>query len=377
MTRPIAISAAAVLLGIIALTVILFAQDRGAPDVQPTPLVSPPEVKQDIFTDHPTKADLRETLRVEIDKRFPDAPDNIRQIAFGIADPKTPLSEFRAALDALTSEEVLASYGHPFPEKFPEYSHTLMREAVMAGNTGVAAILAEKGADLGYNDNEMAFQSVSLAPRKRDWELAFPDYTPGAKLLSLWLRHSNDVNITHPLYDAGTLLFNTPINNLTGIFLLLESGADPWSSFAITAEDGGFLYELEPFFVQLVGHDRIANEVAFRAAVMGYYDNAPSQGKKRLVAAYDDAARSLGERSSPRDGAERWALGKTIKMVYSALDTYPSDEIKDRIYGMRQDIKGGFYLDEDELHSPYRPSQRMDAETPWGPHQWIGVPSPK
>lgn len=374
MLRPAVIIAAVIALGLAVLGVFLL-PDREDPVAQPTPPALGPEPKTEIFTTSPPETYGQARLRAEIDERFPDAPETIHRIALGIADPRIPLSDYRDALFSLTLEEINTSYGRPFPENHPEYTHTLMREAVMSGNTGVAAILAEKGANLSYNDNEMAFQSVTLAPRQRDWVLAFPDFTPGAKLLSLWLRHSDDANITHPLYETGTLLLNTPVNNLTALLLLLESGADPWGAFKVTADDGGFLYELEPFFVRLAGHDRIANEVAFRAALMGYYDNASSEDKDRILEAYAAAVRSLPESSSPRDEAERWALRKALKMIYHVFDTYPSGDIKDFLSERQQSGSGGFYLGERDLHSPYRPSQRVETETPWGPNRWDGVPA--
>lgn len=373
MLRLFAIIAAIVAAGILVLTILL-RPDRDRPSVDPMQLNRASEQSETILTTAQMRDAAIEELKMQIDERFANAPEHVREIALGIASPDIPLSEYQTRLESLSLQEINKGYGHPFPDRAPDYVHTLMREAVLARNTGAAAILAANGADLSYNDNEMAFQVVNLQPQNQQWNLAFPDYTVNAKFLSLWLRQADDVNISHPLYDLGTLLTNTPVNNLTSIFLLLESGADPWTPFPITTEDGDFLYEIDPFFIQLVGTDRIANEVAFRAALMGYYNDASDSDRAHLISAYHSVIRSLPAPQSPRDYAERWAVQKTARMIYNEFGLVPSEFIRRFFRDRVPNEYGGFYLGPDDLRSPYTSSQRLNFEDPWGPEKWVGFP---
>lgn len=308
-------------------------------------------------------------IRPDVAERFPGASPRIQRIASAISDGTVPLAAYRDALNALTPGEIAASYETPHPE-YPEYRHTLLREAVMAGNTGVAAILVERGADVTYNDHEMAFQAVTRVPDSQGWSLQFPDLEVAGKLLQLWADRVSDVDVAHPLYSQGTLLMNTPVYNLEAVLILLEAGADPWSPFPITAPDGGLLYELDPFFVSILGKSQVMSEVAFRAARAGYFDSPPDGGAARIRTALDSAARGFDRPSTDRDHAQVWAFQRAAEEIVTALDITPGPALKELLDRRVPSEIGGFYLAPGEIRSPYEADQRTSSDTPFGRERW-------
>lgn len=363
------------LLILITAMVIIFGSDRGRPAYDPIILPRAEQPDNQITTTDLYANEIART-RQEIVDRFPDAPEEIRNIALGIASDRIPLSSYREALMALNTEEINASYGVPFPEKAPDYTHTLLRETVISGNTAAAAILLEKGADSSYNDNEMAFQAATLAPQPRTGLLAFPDHATGGKLLQLWIANTPeaDIDLTHSLYGPGTLLMNTPISNLEAILILLDAGADPWSGFPIITESGDFLYELDPFFLRLATNDRIANEVAFRLAVAGHYESGPLERKEQLLVSYIRLARDAMSPETPRDHAQMWALQRAIEMILFRFEVNAGGDIRTFLRTKVSDEYGGFYLSEQDIRSPAKAGQRLQEGDPWGPYKWRDWP---
>jgi len=360
---------------LVTLMIMLFGSDRDRPTYDPIALPRAEQGDERSTTSDLYAGEIART-REEIAKRFPDASQEIRDIALGIASNRISLSEYRGALMALSAEEINAGYGSPFPDAAPAYAHTLLRETVISGNTAVAAILLEKGADSTYNDNEMAFQAATLGPRPGTGGLAFPDYSVGGKLLKLWISHTPDadIDLTHPLYSTGTLLMNTPTTNLEAVLALLKAGADPWSGYPITTDDGDYLYELDPFFLRLATTDRLSSEVAFRLAVAGHYESGPLERKEQLLISYIRLARDSMEADTPRDYAEMWALQRAMEMILYRFDVNASGDVRAFIRTRIPEGYGGFYMSQQDIRSPASAGQRLQEGDPWGPYQWQDWP---
>lgn len=375
MIRFLAIVIGAGVAGVTVLAFILGGGNDG-PAYEPAPIRLAPKPPQITLRDEHSARSMQ--IREEVSLRFPGAPAPILDIAIGIADPGIPLASYSEDILALDPEEVNAPYGQPFPGSLPDYVHTLLREAVMSGNTGAAALLLDRGADVTYNDNEMAFQAVNLSSKGGDADLWFPDYRSGSKLLRIWIARGGDVNLTHPLYGGGTgdLLFHTPHDNLEGILALLDAGADPWRNFAVRAEDGGFLYEIPGYFLSLANDDRIHNEVAFRIALEGHYKNGPETASAAITHAYERAATQYRDPESEEDFGTVWTLQKTIRLLYEEMDKPYGPEIQRlmKIHVPRE--IGGFFLAPGQIRSPSAASQRAIDRTRFGGERWLVWPRP-
>ena len=365
MIKTIAIAVSAGLLGVIVLLAIILSPDRSRTSYVPT--------KLNLASSHNEAPSplLPERSVAAVDSRFTDAPASIIDIARKIADPNIPLSAYRDDLLSLSREEINKGYGHPFPDKFPEYTHTLLREAVIDGKTGVVALLVQAGADMSYNDNEMPFQAVTMDPAPGTLDFAFPDYTAGAKILSLWLRQAGNVDISNPLHDPGTLLQDTPVRNLTAVLMLLETGADPWSPYPIRTDDGHLLYNKPSFFSKLVKKDVLYNEVAFRAAIMGYYADPPRDAAAALAEQYTTLLRNLPADQTNREKAQEWTIRKAAETIALKINDQDFQRTLRQILESRGQLRtGGFFLGPNDLHSPYHSNQRLSVGNRWGSQQW-------
>jgi hypothetical protein len=369
MIRFLAIVISAGLIGVFIL-VKLFGGNDG-PAYTPAEIRLAPKTVDTSIID--MKREEERVIRSEVSRRFADAPEYIVDLAVNIANPDALLNSYTDDILALTSQEVNQGYGQPFPNTAPEYKHTLLREAVISGNTGAAALLLDRGADVHYNEDEMPFQSVNLDLGKDAYDVWFPDYSIGSKFLRMWLDRGGDPNTTHPLYNAGigTLLNHTPKNNLEATLSLLAFGADPWSPFEVTSDTGKYLYEVPGYFLSLSSGNNIYSEMAFRIALEGFYKNGPEEYKKRLRDAIEATASTFVDQTGTDAKNTLWILNKTYNEIFASLGIAPGPQTR-RIMSMSFASNiGGFFLSEDEIRSPNREDQRVrDFGRQTGTEKW-------
>jgi len=370
MIKFIAIASGAGVIGISMIVIALGGDEK--PSFEPFNMtLAPKEGGTNILDARMTRAD---TTRSEILKQFENAPDHIIFLAANISNPDVSLVDYAASIQSLGKEEINLSYGSPYPDTMPTYGHTLLRQAVVSGNTGAAALLLDQGASVFYNDNEMAFHAVRLFSNRRDLELRFPDYRSGSSFLRMWLDEGGTPNITHPLYGGGTsfLLSETPVNNLEGILMLLEAGADPWEPFDVNTSQGKLLYKKPSFFVSLATAESIKLEVSFRAAVAGHFANPPASGRADLDSAYEFLANKFRDPKSEAELNMAWVIGKTVQQIYDSFDDLPSTSIQNiRSRGFSPDI-GGFFLGPDQFRSPPTSDQRVTSrDQQFGENKWL------
>lgn len=307
------------------------------------------------------KLEEEKVIRSEVARRFDGAPEYIVDLAAKIANPNALLNAYTNDILALTSEDVNRGYGQPFPKTAPEYKHTLLREAVISGNTGAAALLLDRGADVHYNDDEMPFQSVNLDVGQNTYDVWFPDYSIGSKFLRMWLDRGGAPDVTHPLYNAGigTLLNHTPKNNLESTLSLLAFGANPWAPFEVTSDTGEYLYEVPGYFLSLSSGNKIHSEMAFRIAHAGYYKNGPAKYEARLRDAIEATASIYVDQKGTDAKNTLWILNKTYNEIFSSLGVAPGPQTS-RVMDMSFASNiGGFFLAENEIRSPDREDQRV------------------
>ena len=370
MARFILIILGAAGLGIAAL-VYLLGGDDGPAYVPVEIKLAPREEETSILDMQSSRArDIEDAVRA----RFPGAPDDILRIAAQIANPDIELSRYAGALRDLHPSEMNAAYGTPHPSH-PDYGHTLLREAILAGNSGAGAILVEDGADTAYNDNEMPFQALHRITPGTDENVWFPDYRTGTRFLRLWLSAGGDPDLSHPLYGdgIGSMIKHAPVNNLEGILLLLESGADPWDSFDVFAEDGSFLYRQPGYFQALAGSNRILSEVAFRIAREGHYGDGSEADIADLSRTYEAVSREVRLAEDEQSQATIWALSMALDAIHEGMGIEPGPAARRVMSARTSRMEGGFFLAPGELRSPDTFDQRATDPRQIGDAQWAGA----
>jgi len=369
MIRFLAIFIGAGILGVLLLIFLLGGND--GPAYVPADIRLAPRTTDTSIADQ--KRDVAAQIRKDVLQRVTDAPDHIVDLFVMIANPEEQLNTYARLIQNLSAGEVNESYGKPFPQVAPEYGHTLLREAVISGNTGAAAMLLDRGASVHYNDDEMAFQSVSLETGAGKRDIWFPDYSVGSKFLRMWVDRGGNPNATHPLYGNGngSILNHVPKNNLEGALVLLDAGADPWSPFAILTDQGDFLYELPSYFNALATGNRLHTEVSFRLAQEGFYKNPPAEHVQGLKQQFEATAQKFLGKHSRNDRNTVWALKKAYKVIYEEMQETPGPNVRDILRQGFESGVGGFFLAPGEIRSPRRSDQYItNRETQVGSNKW-------
>lgn len=369
MIRFIAIIVGSGILGIFLLVKLLGGND--GPAYVPVPINLAPQVIDTSFED--ARRLRAQTIEKQVRSRFQDAPDYVIDLGVKISNPDVSLTTYSDDILALSSEDINKSWGQTHPDSNPDFAHTLLREAVISGNTGAAALLLDRGASVEYNQNEMPFQASSLVFDKREYNLWFPDYRTGSKFLRMWLDRGGDPNVTHPLYGngIGRLLNHVPIYNLESTLALLDAGADPWSPFEVRAEDGAFLYEQPSYFKTLATANKIQAEVSFRIALEGHYKNGPKEEVEDLVRTYERLAAAYVDAKTKVELETAWTLKRSMGMIYEEMNQTPGPKTQNLINRRIQDNIGGFFLAPDEIRSPNSFDQRVsNREEQFGDEKW-------
>lgn len=295
--------------------------------------------------------------------RFENAPEPVRRLALSIAAQDGDLKDAIAQLDP---ETLSASYAQISPKKRPEFGHTLLREAMLAGNVDAARLLIEQGADISFNDNEFPFHVVATPDGARDvW---FPDYRRGNAMLRLWIEAGGDPQTTH-VGRSWPLLMETPQNNLEAILILLEAGADPWYRPPLAP---GSDMTFNSFFEMLISANKQSLEVAFRVAKEGHFAGADPDARDRVLARINEIAEFVGEGSGPEATSRQWALSMFASEALAQMNAETTDALRslDAPSMSSASAEVGFFLAPGELYSPADPDQRATTDNQTGSERW-------
>ena len=304
------------------------------------------------------------TARMDEDlaKGFPDAPADVLAVARTIIDGKVPSPE---ALAALGQEKLNHSWSQSSPKNFPTAGHSLLRQTVVSGNLEAAKVLITAGADLFYNGNEMPFQAIRMSTgQDRVW---FPDYALGNAFLTVWLNNGGDANATCPLWSGGPILQSMQPDNLESTLTLIKAGADPWFNPS-PPDDPTYFYD--NFFELQANANAMSNEFAFRIAKEGLYRGADETKAAALVAQYEEVAEQYKDATGPENLRSVWAMQMALKEILPQLGVTPSGALAEMMKITVPSDIGGFFLAENELHSPGDPDQLVTTENQWGTERW-------
>lgn len=303
--------------------------------------------------------------------RFEGADATILALAAQIVRGEIP---DRIVLDGMSSEALNRQYGEVAPATSGFlYGHALLREAVVSRNLPASQALIAAGADPFFNDNEMAYLAVQMkiVTQRALW---WPDFTPGIEFLNLWLQSGGNPNALNDYYaKTGNLLIAADPMNLEGILVLHAAGTDPWFEKPVVL--GGILQEdTWASFYQLHANVTLtSSELAFRVARSGFYKGGTEQQHSDLLAEYDVGIRNilLGGSGPERDRLA-WGVQKALNAVLPAMNAAPTSAIQSILNEDFPDVDAGFWLAEDEIHSPDDPSHALRNDNQWGSEQWNG-----
>lgn len=339
---------------------------------QPASLQANKPNERDVTTQAAKERD--EIMAASLNEGFPDAPEDVRQIAKMIIEGKVPTAE---ELMELPQEALNQSYSRPFPKDQPLFGHTLLRQAVISRNLEAAKILISVGADPFFNQSEMAFMAVNMNTPPPDGEMVYyDDYRIGVSFLKLWFESGGQPNVRNERYGYDDLLSATPMDNIEGILLLLDKGANPWAEYEVhlsVNNTGSGPFYSESFFEFNANPSVSSSELCFRIALKGYYRGGPQSIIDKIVKSYERAATQYIGTSGPDNLAVVWGLQKVIPLVYEQMGVAPSGAVAELLKMKVPDDIGGFFLGPGEIRSAdSHNDQRVSNFNQYGIEKWDG-----
>ena len=300
-------------------------------------------------------------------ERFPGAAEDVTGIARRIMAGETPGSAELAALPAGALDQ---SFSQPFPDRAPDYRHTLLREAVVSRNIGAARELVAAGADARLNEDEMAYLAVRMETRDGQ-SVWWPDFALGTEFLRLWLEAGGDPNATNRIHGgSGNLLVSTEPTNLEGILTLLEAGTDPWARPVAAGDTSDEPFRYPSFFLRKTDSALTTSELTFQIARAGLYRGGTAEDRQELLAEYDNTARNNLNASGPDGLAHVWGMQMALREILPALELEPTDAIAQLLAIEIPDDVGGFWLAPGEIRSPPGDAHALRSDNQRGAERW-------
>ena len=281
-------------------------------------------------------------LRAEIEARYSNAPEEIRAVARVIVTGGVPDAE---QLRAIGPEALSQHYLTTDNQRVSLLNDTMV--AAKPPNAAAAEALVAAGADVTYSDNLMVFNALRL--RKPSRPVPFFDFSPGIPFLRLYLENGGDPNATFKRGNFGTTALERANNNLEGILLLLEHGADPW--FQATGMVTDRL--MDSFFVWLgsgTAHS-VTAETFFRIAHAGHFKGATAEQLEPIFAFFERViSEDIGSRD-PRDLLTVWQMQTIVDAIVETSGVTLPPGLATLMQERVPDQYGGWWMRPDQLHS--------------------------
>ena len=274
----------------------------------------------------------------EILAAYPDAPKALQQVAAAIRAGQPPAPADLAALDTAA---INAPYiGTDNQRRF------LLNDTLLYRNVPAAEALVAAGADVNYADNIMVFNALDIS--QGNVAVPFVDYSPGIPFLRLYLENGGDPNAQFMRDQSGNLPLNYQNDNLEGVLMLLEHGADPWlQAQTPQGTSARSFYDSIAFSASGI----VAGEMLFRIADAGHFAGQPVD-KVQMV--YDVFERSLLDKQGSTRSADRHASWRRKTILAAIIETSgwaPPPRLQALLETPTPDIYGGWHLRPDQLHS--------------------------
>ncbi|TRW95372.1 hypothetical protein FNJ84_16760 [Paracoccus sp. M683] len=274
----------------------------------------------------------------EIQVAYPDAPSALQQVAAAIRAGQPPAPADLAALDT-------AAIDAPYIGTDNQRRY-LLNDTLLYRNFPAAEALVAAGADVNYADNIMVFNALDMSQGRE--AVPFVDYSPGIPFLRLYLENGGDPNAQFMRDQSGNLPLNHQNDNLEGVLMLLEHGADPWLQ-APTPQGtkARSFYDSIAFSASGI----VAGEMLFRIADAGHFAGQPVD-KVQIV--YDIFERSLLDKQGSTRRADLHASWRRKTILAAIIETSgwaPPPRLQALLETPTPDAYGGWHLRPDQLHS--------------------------
>lgn len=291
------------------------------------------------------------------DIRWAEAPDALRELARTIAARDAIDMTVLEGMGNLSAEVPVPELSREWDGQPVTHRATLLEEAVRAYNLEAVNALLEAGADpCGFHCNAV-FMALGMrthgAPPLAG---AFGDYSQSLEMARSILKAGGDPN-SREFGFRNSLVENTSGDrNLGGMLVLLEFGANPWQRRAFPPNKSGSVYIADSVLTNLAfgSLSPLSTEVLFRLARSGHLPRGEREDEEALFDQLEQVVEKIADGSGPTARHQAWRMDQVLQVLGQALD------LSDRAVSLRSRLPefdytadGGWYLAEDQLHSPW------------------------
>lgn len=286
------------------------------------------------------------------DARWAEAPENVRTVARGIRDGLAPdpstLAEIGA--DALSRGYPATTLDFTRNGKPVAYLSTLLQDAALAYDFATTRALLDAGAQPSANNGEILFIAVDQTTRGAPAFALFPDIDEMLPFLLAYLETPNNPDVQRHGFLQETALKNATFrNNLGAMLILLEHGADPWTT---SANERGYVPDSTMESLAFSSGNAATAEKLFRIARSGYLKPGPSDQEDAVFAKLSSVAEKFATGTGPNARHTAWRLDQVLTVLGAALNReQDADAIRQTLTPFDYQADGGWYLAEDEVHS--------------------------
>lgn len=303
-------------------------------------------------TDTQSEDKMAETQRMEKQAEvafdYSDASDDVRTVALAIRMGEVP---DQALLERIGAERLSAKYLSKVHSDSTVIPYYLLNDTMTEAdppNFAAAEALVKAGADVNYSNNGMVFNALAMMQGPQ--VVPFPDYSPGIPFLKLYLENGGDPNAQDHRGNWGFNALRRAHNNLEGVLVLLEHGADPW----FQAPDLEDQRPQRSFFNRLVGRsgNGVPAELLFRVAHAGYFKDAtPEQLQSAVFDQYEQWLKEIEGSNNPADLRQAWHFQTILDAIVETSGVPLPPELARLMENRVPDKYGGWWMRPDQIRS--------------------------
>ncbi len=274
----------------------------------------------------------------EIQAAYPNASLEVQKIAADIHAGQVPA---KTLLDSVGNDALNTAYGAP-----DRASSILLNDTLLQENFPAAQALVAAGANVRYARDLMVFNALDMRQGRR--AVPFADYSPGIPFLQLYLENGGDPDAQYFRDNSGRLALLHSPDNLEGMLMLLDFGADPWRE-AKTPQgtNARSFYDTYAFSASGI----VSSEILFRIAHAGHF---AGQASDQIQTIYDDFERSLSAKAGSThtdDLHAVWRRQTILDAIIATSGVAPSASLAGLLENRVSDVYGGWQMRPDQLYS--------------------------
>ncbi len=288
--------------------------------------------------DHNMSSLSSSALVAEVASDYATAPEDIRAIALAIRQGEVP---DQALLDQLGSEALSVRYLSDSQQKF-----FLLNDTMLHDNFPAAKALVEAGADVNYQDHTMVFNAIQM--HQGPMAVPFPDFSPGIPFLKLYLENGGDPNAPYKRDNTYDPPLHVAHNNLEGVLVLLEHGADPW--LRVPTPHGIFGDGYLDYLAFASGNGIYAEQI-FRIAHAGYFKGASAQELETVLGTFRKFLTNDEGSRAQDDLLQNWQWNAILEAIFDTTGATPDPELARLMKNRVSDEYGGWWMRPDQIRT--------------------------